>query len=157
MNKNELSLCVSGQALTLAEGTGMALRVNKAGKELGVRLSFVGSKSATELKEEGKGKGLKGAKLREYVDASLRGDASTAAWTRHGVAMEQLRKAGAVPVELDGNKAGTEFKAKFVVPSVDPKAEADKIEAAKAEVSEKALAALIAAGLTVEQAKAALA
>lgn len=58
-------------------GASFAL-VNKRGKTLGDRFQFVGQTSAKTLREAGKAKGLKGAALSKYVNASLTGDAAKA-------------------------------------------------------------------------------
>ena len=58
-------------------GASFAL-VNKRGKALGDRFQFVGQSSAKTLREAGKAKGLKGAALSKFVNASLTGDAAKA-------------------------------------------------------------------------------
>ncbi len=115
--------------IAVPEGAGCEVRRNARGKEIGTRLSFIGAKSASALRQEGKASGLKGKKLDAFVNASLTGDVTAAAWVRHDALLSGMRSAGAVPVQMDGNKAGTQFKTEYRIipkapepkPVVDPR------------------------------------
>lgn len=122
------SLATTGTAIAIPVGSGIELCRNKNGKVIGSRLSFIGEKSAKELKEEGKKAGLEGKKLKEYVNATLRGS-SDAAWIRHDAVMSGMRNAGAVPAELKGNKAGDVFKAEYRFPGAAEKTLAEQLVA----------------------------
>lgn len=127
----------------------MQKRESKAGKDIGTRITFIGTESLSEIRLNGKQLGLKGKKLTAYVEAAYRGDNATAAWVRHGVALEAVRKAGAAPIELDTNKAGDAFTFRFRVPGDDTAAEeaAEKLreEAAAKDATIVALQARLAA------------
>jgi hypothetical protein len=132
---------IGGNVIELAEGTGMALRHNKKGKEIGSVLIFNGSKTLSELRAEGQTMGLKGAKLRLYVEASYAGDVASAAWTRHAVALEAVRKAGAVPIDCKPNAKGDSYTFQFKVATESAKAEAQAAkDAAAAEAMAKVMA-----------------
>ena len=145
------SLVLAGSTVALPAGISASERTNKNGKALGVRLIFNGTKTATELKAEGKANGLTGAKLREYVDNSLRGDNATAAWLRYDAVTSGLRSNGFVPTFMDGTTKSDTFKIEMKKPS-EAKASAGEIEAVK----DKAIAVLMGLGLSKEEALASL-
>ncbi len=109
------TIATTGNSIAVPAGAGLEVVRNKNGKMTGTRLSFIGAKSAKELKEEGKAAGLEGKKLKEYVNAALRG-ASDAAWIRHDAIVSGMRNAGAVPADLKGNNAGDVFKVEYRFP-----------------------------------------
>ena len=119
-----VAIAVGTSRIELPMGMTIADRTSKYGKVLGTRLTFTGTKSAADLRAEGKKSGLKGKSLDTYVNKSLRGDVAAAAWVRHDAVMSGLRSAGVVPTDLCPNKAGTKFKAEYVM-----------VEEAKPEVS----------------------
>ena len=106
--------------IPVPDGSGCELRRNSRGKTIGTRLSFIGEKSASTLRAEGKASGLKGKKLDAFVNASLTGDVAAAAWVRHDAILSGMRSAGAIPVQMDGNKAGTQFKTEYRIPVKAP-------------------------------------
>ena len=129
MSATVTSLATTSSAIALPEGAGMEERRNRNGKAIGCRLSFIGEKSASQLRLEGKTRGLKGKKLDAYVNASLTGDVASAAWIRHDAILSGMRSAGAIPVHMDANNAGTQFKTEYKIvpkapepkPVVDPR------------------------------------
>jgi len=124
MSNNTLSLTVNANAIALPEGSGMEARTNKNAKVIGARMSFIGAKSASQIRFEGKASGLKGKKLDAYVNAALTGDVAAAAWVRHDAIMSGVRSAGAIPLHLDVNAAGTVLKSEYRLTPVDAKADA---------------------------------
>ena len=96
-------------------GMNITDRTSKYGKVIGARLTFTGKQSASDLRAEAKKAGLKGKALDAYVNKALCGDIAAAAWVRHDAVMSGLRSAGVVPTDLLPNKAGTKFKAEYVM------------------------------------------
>lgn len=117
------AIAVGTSRIELPMGMTIADRTTKSGKVMGTRLVFTGAKSAADLRAEGKASGMKGKALDAYVNKSLRGDVAAAAWVRHDAVMSGLRSAGVVPTDLLPNKAGTKFKAEYVMADDAPKPE----------------------------------
>ena len=150
------SLVLAGTSISIP-GLAIADRENKRGKSLGLEVGFAGNKSASQLKEEGKALGLKGAELREHVAASLRGDEATAAWVRHDAMSSAMRSNGFVPVGARSDKKGDVWKFEFRNPGKAPEAKKAELDQARIEEREKMKGALLAAGVPAESIDAALA
>lgn len=150
----------SNLSVSNVPGLSMSVRRNANGRSLGHRVSFIGDKSASALKAEGKASGLKGAELKEYVNASLRGDSAAAAWVRHDAMASAMRSSGFVPEGGDLNKKGDVFKATYRNPGEAPKAKEAEIEQAKAEAAkeehDRLVAKLMATGMDEAAARAIL-
>jgi hypothetical protein len=119
-------------------------RRSKAGKEIGVRQSFAGGGSASEVKAALKAKGVKGAALTEQVNAVLRGEKSLREQLGSAWFQSQLQS-GFVPDFGDVNKAGT--SSKLVMIKVKPEA----VKAVELSAAEKRAAALKALGLSEDE------
>jgi hypothetical protein len=123
--------------------SGVAL-LTKAGKQSGVRMAFdsTGGLTASAVRTQLKGEGLKGRELTRKVNEVLCGETDLR-WAKHEAAVSVLRSSGYVPDYVDARKGGATarfFKPKPVV---------------ETEITQDA--ALAALGLTAEQFQAMLA
>lgn len=153
--------------LTTVAGAIVTERRSSNGRSLGLRAHLTGeSKSASELRKEGKEAGLTGKELTQYVNASLTGDNVAAAWIRHDSCISILRNKvpNAIPVHFDANKNCTRYRSEIIVPKLgkagkSATAKAVEIAQAAEKAIEAAAAKLVTAGkfATIEEAKAFLA
>ena len=152
-------MTVNATKISLPSGMGMEEKTDARGRSRGLALSFIGEKSASQLKEEGKKLGLKGDKLKMFVNKSLNGD-KDAAWLRHDALLSAMRSSGVVPVVMATNKAGNVFKSEYrlVEDTKDKEAVAAAEERAKSAESklEALKKALLAKGCSEEEIQATL-
>lgn len=109
-------------------------RTSVAGKTLGLRMTFEGSLSASEIRSNLRATGLKGKELTNKVNAMLSGEADVR-WLRHDALQSAARSNGLVPDYTDVNAKGTSMVTRYVKP--DQQAVVSSAVAAKdAEIAE---------------------
>lgn len=109
---------------------------SRTGKVTGTRVGFVGQQSATTLREMGRGKGLKGAKLRDFVNASLTGNAAKASAVLVTAFVAHCHGEGFVFTHADVSKAGSSL----VIRGAKPVVKAEKQAVVAGGTPDKAMA-----------------
>ena len=111
---------------------------DRFGKARGERYQFVGQSSAKTLREAGKAKGLKGAALSKYVNASLTGDAAKASQVLVTAFVAHCHNNGVVFTHSDVRGSSVTIRGS------KPKAESDKSVKSKVSALEAEKAAMAA-------------
>ena len=141
---NAVAVTVKGNDL------GLAIRVERrsqsTGKLLGTRFNFCGQETAKSLKEIGKGKGLKGDKLSEFVNASLTGDSAKASAVLAAAFVADYTANGGV--WLFGERTGKAGKGAMMRGEMPKAAKVVKEDGGKIA---KLIAMLEAAGMSTEE------
>ena len=122
-------------------------RTSAKGKDLGVRMTFCGRQTASEIRHTLKAEGLKGKELTNKVNSVLSGEADIR-WMKHEALVSAARSNGFVPDYTDASAKGTSMVTRYIKPEAQYVA-ASQVAAQDAVIAElKAeLAALKAARL----------
>lgn len=122
-------------------------RVSAKGKDLGVRMTYNGTQTASEIRATLKESGFKGKELTLKVNEVLHGE-SDIRWMKHEALVSAARSNGFVPDYTDASAKGTSMVTRYIKPEaqyVNASDVAEKnavIEALRKEIAE--LKALVA-------------
>jgi hypothetical protein len=90
-------------------------RTSAKGKDLGVRMTFCGRNTASEIRHTLKAEGLKGKELTNKVNAVLSGEADIR-WMKHEALVSAARSQGFVPDYTDASAKGTSMVTRYIKP-----------------------------------------
>jgi hypothetical protein len=90
-------------------------RTSAKGKDLGVRMTFNGQQTASEIRATLKEDGYKGKELTNKVNAVLSGEADIR-WMKHEALVSAARSNGFVPDYTDASAKGTSMVTRYIKP-----------------------------------------
>jgi len=110
-------------------------RTSAKGKDLGVRMTFCGRSTASEIRHTLKAEGLKGKELTNKVNSVLSGEADIR-WMKHEILVSAARSQGFVPDYTDASAKGTSMVTRYIKP------EQQYVKASEAAEKDAVIAAL---------------
>lgn len=90
-------------------------RTSAKGKDLGVRMTFSGQKTASEIRASLRESGYKGKELTCKVNEVLSGEADIR-WVEHEALVSAARSNGFVPDYTDASAKGTSMVTRYIKP-----------------------------------------
>ena len=93
-------------------------RVSAKGKDLGVRMTFSGNQTASEIRSSLRDSGFKGKELTLKVNAVLNGEADIR-WMKHEALVSAARSNGFVPDYTDASAKGTSMVTRYIKPKAE--------------------------------------
>ena len=112
----------------------VSVRISAAGRTLGTRMTFEGSKTASEIRATLKDAGYKGKELTNKTNEVLAGEADIR-WMKHEALVSAARSNGFVPDFTDVSSKGTGMVTKYVKPE-QQYVKASSVAAKDAEIAE---------------------
>lgn len=109
-------------------------RTSAAGKTLGLRMTFQGTATASEIRASLRESGYKGKELTNKTNEVLAGEADIR-WMKHEALVSAARSNGFVPDYTDANAKGTGMVTRYVKPE-QQYVKASSVAAKDAEIAE---------------------
>ena len=112
----------------------VSVRISAAGRTLGTRMTFEGSKTASEIRATLKESGYKGKELTNKTNEVL-SDGADVRWMKHEALVSAARSNGFVPDFTDVSSKGTGMVTRYIKPE-QQYVKASSVVAKDAEIAE---------------------